>query len=325
MPFSKHTAPIGEIKYTSQSRQTLEIDRTGVLTYLKVQVDFTVTSGTTGPSTPLFLTLARLLERVEVVINGRDTTYNMTGAYLAARAIYEQGKSPYGLTATVVTTGSTTVTNYSVVIPIPFTLPRSANPLLCALPAERLGQISLAVTWGNSDASGLFATPNSAAVSAVTCKVEAEYLLGASPDQVFLARVLDMQTEEVTATTSNKQVVIDTGTGLRYRSLYLISTRDNVAVNDIINEINFESGTQVFQKRSNVFLQAENQRIFQQDAPQTGVYALTTEMFGLSEMWLNSSRDVLPADLRLTLDVTKGSGTTQNIDILRESVRPFKR
>lgn len=319
----KHVAPIGEINYVSQSRQTLEIDRTGLITGLNLRVRYTVTNGSSAASGPFFKTLARILDRVEVIINGRDTVLSLPGEMLATLARFNDSQDAYGMDDTVVLTGSATATTYDVVIPIPFTLPKSVSPLLSGLPAFRLGQTTLAVTCGPSDCSDFYGTTNNAAISAVTIEVEGEYILGLPENQTYLARVLDVLSDTVDATTSNHQIVIDTGTGLLYRGLTLVTLRDDVAVSNILNGVQLEAGTLVFQNRKPAFIQAANKRNYLLDSVDTGVYHINAEMFGDNRFWLNSSRNVLPSDLRLKLDVTKTSGT-EYVHVVREAVRPFK-
>ncbi len=323
-PVSQHYAPIGQVDYASQQRKTLEIDRTGILTELQLHLQYTVTSAAGAISVPWYNTLSRIIRRLEVLVNGKDTLVSLPGEFLETLAKFDSSVAPFGADDSFVLTGSTTATTYNVVLPVRFDLPRSSNPLLCALPAERLGQVTLAITWANADISDLVGTPNSATgISAVTCEVEGRYLLGANDNATFMARVLDYDDETVSATSTNHQVTIDTGTGVRYRSLTLVQLRDYIAVDNVINDINFGSGTQVFQHRKPYFVRGDNRKTFQLDTVQTGVLRIGTEMYGNAAMWINSARDVLPADLRLTLDVTKTSGS-EHIHVIKESIRPYK-
>lgn len=317
-----HTKPLGELTYRSAGRDTLDIPRDGVVSALNLRVQFTITNGSSAAVGPLWQALARILQRVELTINGRDTIVSMDGPGLVARAIYEQGNTPYGVGDTVVLTGSA-ATVYEIIIPIPFYLPRSANAYLCALPASRLGQVVLAITWAASTCAQIYTTPNSAAISAVTCKVEGEYLVGAPEGANYLARILDMDTDEIGSDTNNFQTTIDTGTGLLYRSFLIAATDADIAEDDIVDELRLESGTQVFQKREAPFIQAGNKHKYNQSAHQTGVYFLHTELMGQGSMWINTAREVLHSDLKLVADVDVGTGTTNFINY-RESIRPFK-
>lgn len=321
-----HKKPLGEVDHSSGGRHTLDVARDGILVQTNIRVQYTVTNGTSAAVGPMWETLSRILSRVEFIVNGRDTIINMDGMGLAARARYEIDSRPYGTDDSVILTGSA-ATTYDVVIPIQHFLPRSQNPLTCALPAERLGQLTLAITWGATDCSDFYTTPNSAAISGVTCTVEGVYLLNAAPDQIFLARVLDQEEEDITSTTTNKQITIDTGTGLLYRSLMIAATDADIAGDDIINELTLQSGTTVFQKRKSAFIQAENRMDFLSgtDAHQTGIYYMSTEMMGAPNFWLNTSRDVMRSDLKLIADVTAGGGGTDVVTVYREMVRPFKR
>lgn len=320
-----HQKPLGSIDYSSGGRHTLEIPRDGILVQTNIRLQFTVTNSATPAVGPLWEALARLISRCEFIVNGRDTVISMDGPGLVARARYEFDSRPYGSDDTVILTGSA-ATVYDVIIPIAHFLPGSINPMICALPAERLGQLTLALTWAASDCSDFYTTPNAAVISAVTCTIEGEYLLNADPTQVYFARVLDQHEETVTATTANMQITVDTGTGLLYRTLMTVATADAIASDGIINELELSSGTTVFQKRKSAFIQAGNRHDYLSgsDAHQTGVYHLSTEKMGNPSMWLNTSREVMRSDLKLIADVTDGGGVDL-VTIYREMVRPFKR
>ena len=322
MPLYFHSKPLGQLDYISGGRDSLEIARDGVISRLNLRIQYTVTNGASAAVGPLWQALARILRRVEIVINGRDTIYSIDGPGLISRAIYEMGEVPYGADATVVLTGEAETT-YDLVVPIPFFLPRSASPYITALPADRFGQVTLHVTWAPSDCSQMYGTPNSAAISAVSCWVEGEYFVGLPAGTNFLTCVLDQVEYPVTADSSAFNMTMDTGTGLKYRSFHVVALDDDVASDAIIDELTVQSGTQVFQKRSNVFLQAANLINHMQADHQTGVYFLPTEQAGRPDMWIDTARETLAADLLLSADLDLGSGTTKLV-VYREAVRPFK-
>src|SRR5690606_29541344 len=100
--------------YASGGRQTLEIDRDGVLLGLRLRLKFTITNGGTAAVTPLFQALARLMRRLEVIAGGRDTVWSVQGEDLAARVQYENAARAYGMGDTVVLTESV-ATNYDII------------------------------------------------------------------------------------------------------------------------------------------------------------------------------------------------------------------
>lgn len=318
----RHTEKLGSLTFAEGQRATLDINRTGVLTELFIRFRFTITNGSNAAVGALWGALAAYLKRVELIVNGRDTIVSMDGPGLLMRALYEYGQPPKGSDATVVLTGSSTATAYDVTVPIPLFLPRSAVPLTTALPLQSLGQATLAVTFGTI--ADFYTTPNGAAISAVTCDVHGRYLLQVNPQQQFLARILDYKEQELTATSTRFEITADVGSGLQYRSMYLATLVAGVASNAILaaGSVSLDTGQFNFESIDGPVIQADNINKFDRATAQTGVYALVMEAFG-QPMWINTARQVMPADLRLTLDAAKQSGTNL-IKVYRESIRPYK-
>ena len=315
-----HAEPLGEIDFTEGGRHTIEVNRPGVLGSILLRMQFTVTNGASAAVGPLWGTLASLIKRVEVIVNGKDTIVSIDGPGLVARAIYELGNNPYGMGDTVVLTGSA-ATAYDIILPIPFYLPKSATPFLTALPVDRLGQTTIAITYGDID--DFYATPNSAAISAVTVEAWGKFLVNVPRDRNFLARVLYTLEEDLAATTTNYQTTINVGTGVKYRSILVVALDDGVAADTIINKLTFQTGQYVFAKWDAPVLQADNKHTFNQaTAHQTGVHFVNSEMFGQA-LWIDTSRNVMSADLQMVLDVTKVTGVN-TLRFYQETIRPFQ-
>lgn len=331
MPLTRHVKKIGTVDFTEGGVHTLAIPRDGVLTELAIRMKFTITHGAAASTGPLWYALAALIRRIEVSLNGRDTVLSIDGPGAVARAIYEYGTMPYAMAGGAAAANfnamdvtNATATAYDIVIPIPFFFPNSLDPLAAALPVNRFGQATLELTYGNT--SHLFGTVNAGTViSAVTVSVEGDYLLDTNPERPFLARILDQKLDDLPGTTDSHDITIDTGTGLLYRSLLVVTTAAGLAVDTIVADgsLALEAGTFTFQKRDGPLLQAENRRLFDQAAHQTGTYMLTAESFGDPRMLVNTHRDVLTSNLQLIGDLTKVAGTN-TLRVYREAVRPFK-
>jgi len=318
----RHTEKLGSLTFAEGQRATLDINRTGVLTELLIHFKFTITNGTSAAVGPLWGALAAYIKRAELIVNGRDTIISMDGPGLIARALYEYGQPPKGTDATVVLTGTDTATAYDVVIPIPLFLPRSAVPLTTALPLQALGQATLALTFGTI--ADFYTTANGAAISLVTVDVHGRYALNVPTNQPFLARILDYKEAELTATSTRFEVTADVGSGLQSRSMYIQALVAGVASNLPLatGSIALDTGQFNFESMDAPVIQADNINKFDRATAQVGMYALVMEMFG-QPMWINTARQVMPADLRLTFDATKQTGVNL-FKIYRESIRPFK-
>lgn len=327
-----HTRKLGTIRYTAGGRESLELDKNGVLLRLFARLRFTVTNGATGPVGPLFQTLARLINRVEILAGGRDTVQSVPGYFLASRAYLEQGTPAYGMSATVVTTANA-VTSYDVILPIPFTLPLGAREDDCALDTSGLSQLSAIITWGKSDASDLFTTPNGAVISAVSLDIEGQYNANPLRDgkgnavsgrtgKPYLVRQLDYTEVAVTASSTAFSTILDTRTGLLITSFQIAQLVDNVGVDTVVNTFRMEAASFVYSLRDAPFIRAENVRdlMLPAGATQTGVLYIEPRLNGSVLNAINTAE--LQGDLKAVMDVTQ-SGTVCKLAIQRESIRPL--
>lgn len=317
-----HNRKIGNVVYTGGGRQTLELDRDGILLDLDLRLRFTVTNAVTGPVGPLFQTLARLFKRIEIIAGGRDTVWSVNGVDLAARIQYEESAVAYGMDDTVVLTNSA-VTTYDVVLPMSFTLPRARRPDDTGLDTRGLSTLTLAITWGGIE--DLFATPNNAVISDVTCSVEGNHLLDVPDEQAYLVRAVDTVERELTGTSDNFDIIMDRGTGLLYRSFLIATVADSVGVNTILDpgSIRLEAGSFIYQNRSGVHVRAMNRTRYSQQTPGLidGVYFIPVTFAGQLTTAIDTSN--LGSDLKLILDAVKVSGSNF-IRVNREAVRPLK-
>lgn len=325
MPETRHIRKLGTVPYVSGSRETLEIDRAGVLATLWLRFDFTVTNGSSAAVGLFFQALSRLLQRIEIIVGGRDTVWSVSGPMLSALLLYENGRPAFGMDSTVVLTGSSTATTYNVVIPLRFTLPNSRRPDDTALDirGDRVSQASIHVTWGPSDASDFYGTPNGAAISAVKLNVEGEYILDVPAERQFLVRSIDQVRRDVTGNNDNFDLILDRGTGLYYRGFLIAALADKVGSDAIINNARLEAGSFVFRNQHPRTVRAMNQERSGLTTAEllAGVLHLDATWLGQGTTMINTS--LLTSDLKFIFDVTK-TGTTCVIDVLREMVRPIK-
>lgn len=327
-----HTRKLGTIRYTAGGRESLELDKNGVLLRLFIRLRFTVTNAATGPVGPLFQCLSRLINRVEILAGGRDTVQSVPGYFLAARAFLEQGTPAYGMASTVVLTNSA-VTNYDVILPICFTLPLGAREDDCALDTSGMSQLSAIVTWGKADAYDLFTTPNGAVISAVSLDVEGQYNANPMRDakgvacsgkngRPYLVRQLDYTEIGITASSTNFSAVLDSRTGLGITSFLVAQLADNIGVDTVVNSLRMEAASFVYSLRDAPFIRAENVRDLQLPggATQPGVLYIDPRLNGSIINAINTAE--LQGDLKAVMDVSL-QGTVCKLGIQRESVRPL--
>jgi hypothetical protein len=312
------------VQYQAGVRNTVTLDRDGVLSQLNFVLRFRIANGATAPIGPLWNALSRLLRRVEVVIDGQDTVMSINGPHMASRALLEFGARPLGMEATVVLTASAT-TDYTVVLPLPMYLPRGRRPDDTSLDLRKVNQAIVAVTWG--DISDIFATPGAtAALSNVSLNLEGEYLVNPAADALFMARSLDIQDVTNPASNANLQALIDRGSDMFWRSFHIVTTRNNVAVGNIItNDIRLTAGAFTYANREAVAIQGASQRNASLPLTEFGgdpvPYRVDLAHLGQGTTYINAAG--LTGDLYLVFGTTFTSGT-EIISISREALRPLR-
>ncbi len=312
---------LGTVNFTADGVETLELDREGVLAQVNLHLQFVITNGGTAAVGPRYQALARVINRVELVVNGHDTVVQMSGEDLATLAHYEQNIQAYGMGDTVVLTGSA-ATTYNVCLPIPLTLTGGRRPDDTGLDARNVGSLSLRITWGNTD--DVYTTVNSAVFTSLTCNVEGEYYLEVPADRTFFVRSFDTIVSTVTATDAAHTVKIDPGSGVLYRSLGLITTRADLGVANILNNAKLVSGSFTYQDRKKFQILGANVRNYKTAKANllTGAYMLPLIDPVLGELPQSIATGRLPTDLNLELDVTSTSGV-EKIRVIREAIRPL--
>lgn len=324
------TRKLGSVPFTSGGRNSLELDKNGVLLGLKLRLRYTVTNGATGPVGPLFQTLARLINRVELMAAGRDIVQSIPGYFLAARAQLEQECPGYGMDATVVLTANA-VTSYDIILPMDLTLPLGARDDDTGLDTTGFNQLSLITTFGKTDASDLFTTPNGAVLSNVSLDVEGTYIPNPMRDQngvavsgvtgkPYMVRHLDYQEVLVPATNNSFAVILDNRTGLIDLSFSVIALADDVASDAIVNSVKIDAGSWNYALRDAAFIRADNRRYLKTPGAyyQTGMLYIEPRFQGSLVNAINSAE--LAGDLKATFDLTK-QGATTKLGIQREAMR----
>jgi hypothetical protein len=311
------------VPYQATVRNSINIDRDGVLSMIVLRLAFRVTNGGTAAVGPLWQALARIIRRLEIVVNGQDTPISISGAHLASRAQVEWGSRAFGMDTAIVLTASA-ATDYEVVLPLPMFLPRAVRPDDTSLDLRRVDQAILAITWG--DATDIYTTPNAAAVSNVVCNVEGHYLVNARPDQVFLTRSLDMQDTPNQSSNANLAILQDRGSDMFWRSFHIATLRNSAAATNILTgDVRLSAGAFTYAMRDANAILAETMResaIPVAEFPAADrAYRLALPYLGQNTTLINAA--ALSGDLFLTLGTTYTSGTEQ-ISISREAMRPLR-
>lgn len=319
-PTPKVTRQLPSVPYQAGVTNSIAIDRDGVLFETRLRLAFRVSNGATPPTGPRWMTLARLLRRVEMQLNGQDTFITLPGQHIASRAQYEYGVRQWGMDSSIVLTANA-VTDYEIILPIPHYLPKAQRPDDAAVDLRRVQQCNLRITWG--DASDLFTTPGTAVVSNVTCSVEGYYVTQIEPERMYFLRVLDVLDQPNTISNANLTIMQDRAQGTLYRSWHMATLRNDIAVQNIFTgNLRLYAGAMQYFSREPSQVLAEsirhaalpaseipaNERVYRFDLPHLG-----------------SNRSNIPAgdllgDLFIAAGTTFTSGT-ELISISREALR----
>ncbi len=313
---------IGSIPYNAGQRNTLDIETGAALIETAIRLRFTITTTTTPMADPKWNVLARLIRRFELVVQEQDNVIAMDGAGLLMRALLDYGTLPEGAGDAFVLTAAPTTTNYDITIPIAHFLPRSQFPLQCAIDLRGINSASYAIQWGTL--TDMVGTVGGGVLSNVQCDIVGTYLnrLVTQGNQRLMVRALDQQTKELTATNENFNIQMDKNTGLAYRSLSLVTTAADVAVDTILpSQARLVSGSKTFVNMPAAFIKNLAKSYRSLNAELVGIYPLDLPSLGDPNQMI--ATDALDADLRWELQATKVTGTNQIINY-REAKRPLQ-
>lgn len=312
---------LGTIPYQASTTQSLRLDGDGVLQALNLRFQYTVTGGGSDAVGRRAFGLAAIAKHCELLVNSQKAIISTSGVHLAARQQIETGVRPYGMDATVVLT-SAAVTVYDVIVRVPLTLPRAVAPWDTGLNMARVQQAVLSITWGT--AADLFVTTNSAAISAVTCSVEGEYLVTSDKSGPEFVRELVHITQDVGATNADLGIMIDRGP-YWLRSLNVLTVSDGLPVNTMLDAggLSLKSGNIPIVNRDGEPIRADQAgRYGMALAERTdGVYRI--ELPNNGKNITNPNMGALASDMYLRANVTKVGTTDQlHVGIERISAHP---
>ncbi len=312
---------LGTIAYTSGGTGSVDYDTDSVATMTWLRLQFSLTTTTTALSGPYYNVLARLIRDCTIQVQGRDQVVTLSGEDLLTMALLDFGTLPQGAADTFVLTAAPTTTAYDVWLPIPHFLPRSRSPLTTALDLRGMTSATVTIRWGAP--SDLASTSSGTVVASASVNVYADYLDNVPEGTPgFRVRSLDRQTAPVTGTDASFQIVLDKGSGLLYRRFVMVTTRDDDAVDTILDGNTFQlvAGNQNFWTSPAELLKADGKSMNSLAAELSGVYPVMITSLGDPAQMIPTA--ALDADLRIKTGVTYTSGTEQ-IANLREAVRPF--
>lgn len=333
---------LGNVVYVPGVRMTLDIGRDAVLVALKLHLKYTVSTGATAPVGALFNQAIRLLKRIELVANGKDTPINVQGQYLLSRVITEhQGSLPQGFENTI-NMAANQVSNMDIVLPLRLDSVMGRRQDDMGIDCTKLTQLTLAITWGLI--TDLFTTPGATvAISNASLSVEGEYLQNATTKKdmnpssktygqmvpkVYLARELSEISQPITGTQTNLTTILDTGSGALLKSILMATVTGEIADDTLVynnnGNLQLDSGAWTFYNRESVVARSDLRSAPYYMAPaeiQAGVFMLNDLYAGQIVSAIDTSQ--LDSNLTHLADVTYTAGNSA-IWYQLEKARPLR-
>ncbi len=291
---------LDDVPFSALGSKSIDLPRNGVLRGLSFRLTGTYTTGT-GTYTKFDHAVYKLIQRIEVVANGKDTLKSIPFFFTRLLARADSGVAP-----DLTDVGVTASTAYPFVAYgfIPFAFTRARRPLDGALDTRKLSSLSAVITWGN-DAS-MYSALGSGGSFTVAPTLQVKTLEYGNVEADFKAAINRHSTiqHEVVSTKAEDQekIVIDRV----YRRFFLYAEAAGVASNAIINKITLKSGSFVFKSVKGPMAQSELKTLYGLDAVDTGLYVVDATTDGMLTESLNA-RGL--TSLEFVLDVTKQTGT----------------
>jgi hypothetical protein len=319
-------------------RQPINLDVGAPLTKLNIRLQGTVTNGGSipvGPQMGPILSLAQLIQRLELVVNGQDTVVTVQPWLYVARLIYERhGVLPRGF-ETPLSLVANAVTNFDITIPLHFDLLRGRKRNDCAVDLRGIRAAQLYATFGTI--ANVFNTPNAATLTNLICTVEASYIeqvpmLDRNKNPiVFAVRQLDEINLAIVG--SNNQTTLDvdqrTGVNLISMACMFITTTAGLQAGDdsgLINALTFTGDLKV--KSGPTYFYNSQAPIIKADVRDEFFIPAASELAGMyfidlrydGKLSTGIPTGALDANLQLLLNQVYAAGTT-TLYVQRESVR----
>lgn len=242
----------------------------------------------------------KLIKRIEVIANGRDSLKNIDGVALAMLNKFMQGAANYFSTVPVAVGASQA---FESSLYLPFAMPRAVKPVDTYLNAPDFGTLEFRITFGSE--ADMYSA-NSANVTITSASVSVQSLESIGAGRAPLINKVGIIEKEVTATASEFSVPINVGNS--FRGFLVRAEVDGNPSDSVINSVVLRSGTEVYCKTDYNQIRNENKLHFGVESMPSGYLFIDFCPDG----YLTESLDTKGfSNLELVCDVTKQSGTNK--------------
>lgn len=254
--FDNRGRRVGKTEYVASGVDALDLPRKALYRQLSLKIEGAVNI-TDVTQAPVLYTGAggsalRMVPRVEIIANGRDTIKSLSADAIAMKNLFLYGTKP------ILTESGLTVASHPFggTIILPFAMPRSIREIDTLLPSGRLSTLELRITYGSADA--MFSTlPTAHTMTSVDVEVHLNECIRLDGKVEPYSTYKELYIEKtVPAASAAFQVILPTGN--RYRGFLLECESDGNMVNTILNKITIKSGTDVFLAKDADVVQGES-------------------------------------------------------------------
>ncbi|MBI5970573.1 MAG: hypothetical protein HY884_05410 [Deltaproteobacteria bacterium] len=286
---------VGTIVYKQNEAVSFELPRNfpirGIL--LRMAADITII---TAAATAYAQGAVKLIKRIEIIANGRDTLKSIDGPGLAELNRQMNGTvNPLGAVPTAV--GANQL--MAALLKIDFEMPRSVSPSDANLNSYLFSTLELKITFG---APSDMYSANSANVTINSAPITVT-LLESEGNAGSIVHKVGSTEKEVTATSTDFQIALPVGN--KFRGFLIRAEVDGNPNDSVINKIELRSGTTVFHKWDFTSLKDCNKIDYELESSPTGYVFIDFCPDGFMGEALATAGF---SDLTLSFDVTKQTG-----------------
>jgi len=286
---------LGAITYAKNEVKSFDLPRNYAYSrlYMRLVLDISIV---TAAATAYVQGAFKLIKRLEVVANGKDTIWSIDGTALSELTHILSGVSN---AASAVPTGTGANQAMNSFVYIPFAMLRAVKPIDTLLNAFKYETLELRVTWG-SETDMYSANAANVTVNSGNLTLHSFESIG---NQGGMINKMFSIEKEVSSSTSEFQMPLPSGN--KYRGFLVRAEVDGDPNNSIINSIELKNGTDVFRKVDWLSLRDINKTDYELESVTTGYAFLDFTPDGYLTESLDSHG---MSDLSFYFDVTKQTG-----------------
>lgn len=305
------------LNFTSANEiASIDLPRTYHIHQILLRLSGTLTIGTAAATALKNRNPLGLIKKIRLIANGKDVIKSFTGDVL-----YEKNYIDYGTDGQLTATGLTVAAHaFAAELVLDLAMPerRAKVPIDSALDAKTLSSLDLEITWGQ--ASDIVTPDATTTLTLSNTKIEVSLVESFGiPNGSPLLLYKEYPIKRTVSATSTAFEIDKLPVGNFYRGILLKTTDAGVRESDIINQIDLKAGEEVILSLKDEQVRDMVKRKYSIDSLPAGVYYLDFAHYGSIGDLLNLQN---VNDLKLVLDVTVGSGTTEIETSIEEVIIP---